>query len=74
MGVGSPQDVGRRGGAGHLGDEYLAVSYHTDGAAYWVLKVTTGEYFLMDACGADETCRIGADVSALLDWMWDHRA
>jgi hypothetical protein len=56
-----------------LGDEYLAISYHADGAAYVVLKVTTGEYFLMDSCGADETCRIGSDVAALLDWLWVHR-
>ena len=58
---------------GLLENEYLAISYHTDGAAYWVLKVTTGEYFVMDSCGADETCRIGSDVSALLDWIWTHR-
>jgi hypothetical protein len=57
----------------YLADEYLAISYHTDGSAFVVLKVTTGEYFLMDACGADETCRIGCDVSALLDWFWRNR-
>ena len=56
-----------------LGDEYLAISYHADGAAYVVLKVTTGEYFLMDSCGADETCRIGGDVAGLLDWLWKQR-
>jgi hypothetical protein len=56
-----------------LGDEYLAISYHADGAAYVVLKVTTGEYFLMDSCGADETCRIGGDVAGLLDWLWHQR-
>lgn len=56
-----------------LGDDYLAISYHADGAAYVVLKVTTGEYFVMDSCGADETCRIGGDVASLLDWLWKNR-
>lgn len=56
-----------------LGDEYLALSYHADGAAYVVLKATTGEYFLMDSAGADETCRIGDDVASLLDWLWESR-
>jgi hypothetical protein len=56
-----------------LADEYLAISYITDRSAFVVLKVTTGEYFLMDACGADEKCRIGDDVGALLDWLWRYR-
>jgi len=56
-----------------LGDEYVAMSYHMDSGAFLVLKVTTGEYFLMDSAGANETCGIGADVGALLDWLWDHR-
>jgi hypothetical protein len=56
-----------------LGDEYLAISYYADGADFVVLKVTTGQYFEMDACGADETCRIGGDVGALLDWLWERR-
>lgn len=56
-----------------LGDEYLAISYHADSSAFVVLKASTGEYFLMDPCGADESCRIGSDVGALLDWLWDHR-
>jgi hypothetical protein len=56
-----------------LADEYLAISYHTDGSALVVLKVTSGEYFLMGACGADETCRIGSNVEALLDWLWKNR-
>jgi hypothetical protein len=56
-----------------LSDDYLAISYHTDGAAFIVLKTTTGEYFLMDSCGADESCPIGRHVNALLDWLWNHR-
>jgi hypothetical protein len=56
-----------------LSDEYLTLSYHTDGSAYVVLKATTGEYFLMDPCGADQKCPVGRDVGGLLDWLWDHR-
>ena len=56
-----------------LGDEFLALSYHTDGSAYTVLDVRRGKYFLMDSCGADETCPIGSSVSELLDWLWTHR-
>src|SRR5262249_174438 len=53
-----------------LGDEYLAISYDPDANAFVVLKTTTGGYFLMDSYGPDETCPIGGDVGALLDFLW----
>lgn len=56
-----------------LPDNYVAISYHADGAAFVVLDVERGRYFLMDSCGADETCPIGDSVPALLAWFWDHR-
>jgi hypothetical protein len=56
-----------------LDDRYLALSYHADGAAFIVLNVASGRYFLIDACGADESCPIGVCVSDLLDWLWNHR-
>lgn len=56
-----------------LSDRYLALSYHSDGSAFIVLNVDSAKYFLMDSCGADETCEIGDCVSDLLDWIWDHR-
>jgi hypothetical protein len=56
-----------------LPDRYLALSYHADGAAFVVLDVDSGKYFLMDSCGADETSPIGDCAGHLLDWLWDHR-
>ena len=56
-----------------LADRYLALSYHADGAAFVVLDTESGHYFLMDACGADESSPIGRTVGELLDWLWDHR-
>ena len=56
-----------------LADRYLALSYHTDGAAFVVLDTESGRYFLMDACGADESSPIGRSVEDLLDWLWDQR-
>jgi hypothetical protein len=56
-----------------LADRYLAISYHADSAAFIVLNVDTAQYFLMDACGADESCCIGQGVGELLDWLWAHR-
>ncbi len=56
-----------------LSERYLALSYHADGAALVVLDVDTGTYFLMDSCGADDTCPLGANVSELLDWLWSER-
>ena len=56
-----------------LPDRYLALSYHADSAAFVVLDTESGRYFLMDACGADESSPIGRSVGELLDWLWDHR-
>jgi len=56
-----------------LPDRYLAISYHTDGAAFIVLDVESGRYFLMDACGADESSPVGHGVGDLLNWLWAHR-
>lgn len=56
-----------------LDDGYLALSYHTDGAAFVVLNVDSGEYFLMDSCGVDESAPIGRSASELLDWLWENR-
>jgi hypothetical protein len=56
-----------------LADRYLALSYHADSAAFVVLDTDSGRYFLMDACGADETSPIGWNVGELLDWLWDNR-
>jgi hypothetical protein len=64
---------GRGSDAHLLPDRYLALSYHGDGAAFIVLNVESGRYFLMDSSGPDEACPIGASVSDLLDWLWDHR-
>lgn len=59
--------------AAMLADRYLAISYHADNAALIVLDTESGRYFLMDSCGADESCLIGHSVGELLDWVWDHR-
>jgi hypothetical protein len=56
-----------------LDDCYLALSYHSDGAAFVVLDVDSGRYFLMDVAGPDETCPIGTSANELLDWVWSHR-
>jgi hypothetical protein len=56
-----------------LSDRYIALSYHSDGAAFIVLNVDSGKYFLMDSCGVDESCVIGASAAELLDWLWAHR-
>jgi hypothetical protein len=56
-----------------LPDRYLAISYHSDGAAFIVLDAESGRYFLMDSSGPDETCPIGTNVSDLLDWLWKYR-
>jgi hypothetical protein len=56
-----------------LPDRFLALSYHTDGAAYVVLDTESGRYFLMDSCGADESSPIGNSVGELLYWLWDRR-
>lgn len=59
--------------ASMLDDRYLALSYHTDGAAFAVLDVAARKYFLMDACGADDTCPIGDTTGDLLAWLWEGR-
>jgi hypothetical protein len=56
-----------------LAEEYLAISYNEDCAAFVVLNVDTGRYYYMDACGPDESCLIGDSVDALLDWLWKNR-
>jgi hypothetical protein len=56
-----------------LPDNYLALSYHTDGASFVVLDVESGSYFEMDSCGADEKSPIGHSVGELLDWLWQSR-
>jgi hypothetical protein len=56
-----------------LHDRYVAISYHSDAAAFIVLDVDSRRYFLMDSCGPDESCPIGASTNELLDWVWGHR-
>jgi hypothetical protein len=56
-----------------LPDRYLALSYHADSAAFVVLNVETGTYYLMDSAGPDESCPVGARAGDILDWFWDHR-
>lgn len=56
-----------------LEDRYLAISYHVDRSAFFVLNVESGRYFLMDSCGPDETCPLGSDVQDLLTATWNHR-
>lgn len=62
-----------RADASSLEDRCLALSYHADGAAFLVLDVEHRRYFLMDACGAEESCLIGDCVGHLLDWLWKSR-
>jgi hypothetical protein len=56
-----------------LGDRHLAISYHTDHAAFVTLDVDSGRYHLMDACGADESSLIGRNVEDVLEYLWTHR-
>ncbi len=53
-----------------LDDRYLALSYHQDGAAYVVLDVELGTYFLMDTAGPDKTSPIAHDAGELIEWLW----
>jgi hypothetical protein len=64
---------GRQADPAALGEPYLALSYDSDGAAFAVLNVDSGDYFLMDSCGANESCRIGRSAGELLDWLWESR-
>jgi len=56
-----------------LDDRYVAISCHQDGAAFVVLDVKSGQYFLMDAAGPDATAPIAHNASELLDWIWRTR-
>jgi hypothetical protein len=56
-----------------VAENYLALSYHADGADFVVLDVERGSYYLMGECGADESCRVGQSVEDLLDYWWSHR-
>jgi hypothetical protein len=56
-----------------LDDRYVALSYHQDGAAFIVLDVASGTYFLMDTAGPDATSPIATNVEELLDWLWQSR-
>lgn len=56
-----------------LDDRYVALSYHQDGAAFVVLDVESGKYFLMDTAGPDTTSPIANDARELLDWLWRSR-
>jgi hypothetical protein len=56
-----------------LDDRYVALSYHQDGAAFVVLDVALGTYFLMDTAGPDATSPIATNVEELLDWLWQNR-
>jgi hypothetical protein len=56
-----------------LGDRYIALSYHQDGAAFVVLDVASGTYFLTDVAGPDVTSPIATNASELLDWLWQSR-
>jgi hypothetical protein len=58
---------------GMLSDKYLGLSYHQDGAAYVVLDVESGNYFLMDVAGPDESSLIGNSVEDVLRWFWENR-
>jgi hypothetical protein len=57
----------------HLGDRYLALSYHQNGDALIVLDVETGDYSWIDRLAGDESSRIARSAGELLDWLWSHR-
>ena len=54
-------------------DRYVALSYDEGGAAFIVLDVASGRYFLMDTVGADTSTPIASTAAELLDWIWLHR-
>ena len=56
-----------------LDDRYLAISYDQGGAAFVVLDVASGKYFLMDAAGPDESSLLGTTAGEVLDWLWRTR-
>jgi len=58
---------------GLLDDRFVALSYDEDGAAFVVLDVESGVYYLMDAAGPDTSAPIANTVEELLDWLWRTR-
>ena len=64
---------GPSAGSDLLSEQYLALTYHSDGAAFVVLDVDGGGYYLMDSCGGDASCRVGGTADDLLDYLWSHR-
>jgi hypothetical protein len=56
-----------------LSDQYLAITYDADNAAFVVLDVDGGRYYLMDSCGADESCPMGTSADDLLEYLWSTR-
>lgn len=56
-----------------LDEKYLALTYHQDHAAFAVLDIDSGGYFLMDTCGADASTPIATNAGELLDWLWQSR-
>jgi hypothetical protein len=56
-----------------LDDRYVALSYDDGGAAFIVLDVDSGGYFLMDTAGPDTSTPIASTAAELLDWIWLHR-
>jgi hypothetical protein len=58
---------------GILDDRYVALSYDQGGAAFIVLDVASGRYFLMDTAGPDATAPIASTAAELLDWLWQSR-
>ena len=50
-----------------------ALTYHQDGSSFVVVDVASGTYYLMDACGPDDSNPIGRSAAELLDWLWSNR-
>lgn len=56
-----------------MDDRFVVISYHRDGAAYVVLDLESGTFFLMDSAGPDTTSPIASTVGELLAWIWKAR-
>jgi hypothetical protein len=56
-----------------MGNGYVAISYHSDGAAFLVLDVGSGRYFLVDPAGPSVDSPVARNVSELLEWVWRGR-
>ncbi|MBS2015034.1 MAG: hypothetical protein JST00_19240 [Deltaproteobacteria bacterium] len=56
-----------------MDDRFVVISYHRDGAAYVVLDLESGTFFLMDSAGPDTTSPIASTVGELLAWIWKGR-